>query len=128
MVWIPFRSRFDNLFQNGKPLWLKLIGCAFVGMFVVLTSMLRPDPGVPRGFDRNSSTLTLAALIGAAVGFLVGALLSLKDLIERRRVENRRMSPALRRLFASGWKSLLLWAVMVFVGTFLVTMIVVAFQ
>lgn len=107
-----WKQTFDELFQSDASVLLKMIGGAAVGGIGAILTLSRQD-------DELSVATQAIVLVGMALlGGLLGATLSLKDLIERRHQEGRSTPFVLRLLFGMGIVSLLLvWVPLVFLVT-----------
>lgn len=119
-MFIPFKSVWDETLQNARSLALKVGISVAATVFVVMGVML--EAAMQQG---GIAAIPLAAFAGASliavlVGCVVGAMLELKDVVERRCAAGQAVNPMLRAYF--GWRiwSLLLWFVTVIVVTILV--------
>ncbi|MEM6329513.1 MAG: hypothetical protein AAF790_04600 [Planctomycetota bacterium] len=115
---------FDDLFSEGKPVWLKIGGAAlFTPVFVVLAS-LRAMRRSGDGLHAGELALVVAGSI--AVGALLGGALAAKDVVARRMAAGQHVPWPLKLLLGSGALSLLVWFVLAITVTVAVTMLALA--
>jgi hypothetical protein len=121
MVRVPFSRELDELFQQDRRAWLKVLGGAFVGA-VLSWSMIRKQPIKDEGPFVVACMVILFALAGACAVLL----LSLKDIVRRRVDDGKPVNLVLRAYLALGTWSLLLWFFTVLIGTLVVTVAVLS--
>lgn len=126
-MFIPFKSFLDETLQNARSLALKVGISVAVTVFIVMGVML--EAAMQNG---GIAAIPLAAFAGAflsalLVGCVIGLVLELKDVVERRCAAGQAVHPIIRAYF--GWRiwSLLLWFVTVLVVTILVPALAVPF-
>ena len=113
---IPFHSEFDEVFRGDRSVWLKMVGCALVTVFVVLISMARMAARGARGIELTGRAIVAAALVAAGIGALIGLTLALKDVVERRRAGGLPVNPVLRLYLGMRTVSLVVWFFTALVG------------
>lgn len=122
---IPLVSTFDELFRGGTPVWLKIVVGAVATPILVLVCGLRANRRGGTGFPNDP--IIIAAIFGgsAIVGAVLGAALSLKDVVQSRLADGKPVAFPLRALFGFGiWSLLLVWVPGIIALTLVVTMLV----
>jgi hypothetical protein len=121
MVWIPFSGELDDLFQQDRRIWLKVLGGGFVGAIASLGGLRR----LP---EKDLAPVVVACLVTVFTIGGAGAVLalSLKDIVRRRIDDGKPVNVVLRAYLAGGVWSLLLWFITVLVGTLIVTLAVLS--
>lgn len=127
MAKVPFQREIEDLFASDKTIVLKLIGGAFVGVFLSLRMVMKDARAGDTSFSPTVRTVVLIG--GAIVGALVVLGLTLRDVVLRRVEAGQRVNPLLRAYFGkgNGCLMLVLWSVTVIFATFLVTMFTLNF-
>jgi hypothetical protein len=112
LMFFPFRRELDEAFSHDRSIWLKMAGCALVGILIAVYSLVR--------LNQNELTPTTAAIVIAVTGFggmVIGIFLSLKDVVTRRMENGEPVNWLLKVYFGLGGWSLLIWFVTIFGGT-----------
>ena len=117
-MFLPLKKELDEAFRSDRSIWVKLAGCAFVGLIAGILGVSHLDAK-----DRTTTAIVFALLAPTIVGAAAGVCLSLKDVVTRRQRNGERVSPVLRALFGWGIVSLVIWFAAVFVGVFIFLMI-----
>jgi len=105
----PFHNEFDELFRGNRSIWLKMAGAAAAtDLIVLLSGALNAQPG---GLGLGPGTIAIVLVVAAVAGAGFAILLSLKDIVARRRSAGRHVSWLLRLYFTDGVVSFMLWSV-----------------
>lgn len=114
----------EDIFTSDRSVWMKMAGGAAATplLLVVVLNKQRRRGGPAIDF---TSPTTLAMLAGSVVvGAILGALLTAKDVVQRRLEEGQQVSLPWTLLFGKGLISLLcVWFPLVILVTFVVTML-----
>lgn len=99
---IPGGSTFNDLFQSDRSIWIKVLGGAVATPIILVVLMLRAKRrggGAGANIDLTSPTM-LGVLMGSVVlGGALGALLTAKDVVQRRLVNSQPVAFPWRLLF-----------------------------
>src|SRR5262245_31181181 len=112
-MFFPFRRELDDAFSHDSSIWLKMAGCALVGILIAVYSLAKMDHK-----DLTPAGAAIVIAVVACGGMFVGILLSLKDVVARRIENGEPVSLVLRIYFGWGGGSLLIWFLTIFIGTF----------
>jgi hypothetical protein len=121
-------DELDEAFRSDRSIWLKLGGCGFVAVCVVITAMVRSHRRGNAGFALTTNNLAIAASVAASIGVFLGLVLSLKDVVERRLSDGRRIHPLLRLYLGSRKKSLVIWFFTIIVVVFIAAAVIDRFE
>ncbi len=120
---IPQATAFDDLFRGGASVWAKIGGAAIatpLTLFVITRRMAKRGEEVH--FD--SGTQIVILLLSVVVGAFIGASLSMKDIVERRKARKKRVPFFLDLLYGKGIISLLVfWAPFAIICTIATTIL-----
>ncbi|MEZ6051479.1 MAG: hypothetical protein R3C02_08850 [Planctomycetaceae bacterium] len=111
---VPFGSELEELFAGGSSGWLKIVGAAVTGPIVTILAF-------KRDLLKGQSPLLkdpflFAIVLGASflIGGLLGASLTLKDIVRDRMSQGQTVSLSMKLLFGWGiWSVLLVWTPMI---------------
>lgn len=121
---VPMGSTFQDLFAGGGSVWLKILGGAVCVPLVVFGALRRGNRRGGVGLPEDPTMLALILGLAAAVGAVLGALLSLKDVVQARLADNQPVAFPFRLMFGMGIRSLLVvWVPVAIVLTIIGTMI-----
>src|SRR4051812_9893248 len=106
-MWLPFRSKWEELLQGDHPLWFKLGIGAAVGALAAASMLLEIHRGPPRGELTILTTILIKlamVLLFAGLGALGVSVLTLKDAIQLKADRGDRLSYLTRLYFwKGGW-------------------------
>ena len=106
---VPFHRELDEVFQSDRSIWLKMSGCAFATVFVVITAIVRGIRDGRLNIRLSPPLIAGMAGISAASGALLALVLSLKDVVRRRVIRGEPVNPVLKIYFGMGLWSLVAW-------------------
>ena len=107
---LPGRSKFEELFKSGKSVWLKMLGGALAGGAASCIAIFRAH-GQNVGKE-GTEHFEIFFVIGAtALGAIVAAALSLKDVVRGRIAEGSKVNPILKLYFGMGCATMAVWGV-----------------
>lgn len=99
---IPGGSTFNDIFQSDRSIWIKILGGAVATPIILVVLMLRAKRrggGAGANIDLTSPTM-LGVLAGSVVlGGALGALLTAKDVVQRRLANSQPVAFPWRLLF-----------------------------
>ena len=121
---VPLGSSFNDLFSGGASVWLKIVGGAIATPVIVVVFALRSSRGGGRVLPNDPVLIAISLAACAVIGAVLGALLSLKDVVQTRLADGKPVSFALKLLFGFGlWSLLFVWFPVAIVVTLAVTIL-----
>ncbi len=106
---IPLGSSFNDLFSGGASVWMKILGAAVAVPVAVFVYGRKATRNSSSGPFSDSATLAMILIGSSAVGAFLGAALSMKDVVDRRRANGQPVAFPLRLLFGFGIFSIFAW-------------------
>ncbi len=123
---IPFRNEIDDLFRNGRSVWLKISAGAFVGLIVAIYARYRSyqegDVDIDLWFDIGMALFTIG------IGALGVIILLLKDVVSKRLNSGQRVSFLLRVYYGMGVISILVSITTIVLLTIVITLMYALFS
>lgn len=102
-------STFQDLCAEGPSIWLKIAGGALATPCAVLWGLARANRRGGVAMPSDPVVLAVVVVCSIAAGAVLGAALSLKDVVEARLQTEKPVALPLKLLFGLGFRSLLLW-------------------
>ncbi len=121
-MWIPFHDELDETFQSDRSIWVKIIGCSFATIFVVLVGTYRFHRDGDVKFDLTPGLIGLLGTGSAVLGAMIGLALSLKDTVEQRLERRDPVNPLLKLYFGGGTRCVVTWFFSVIFGGMVITL------
>lgn len=114
----------EDIFTSDKSVWLKMLGAALATPVLLVVVMKKAQKRGGPAFDLFSPTNLALLLSSTLVGAVLGALLTAKDVVQRRMKSGESVSLPWVLMFGKGLISLLLvWFPLVIGVTLAVTML-----
>ena len=118
-------STLGELMALGPAIWIRIAGGALAAPIAVVWGYARARRRGAFQGPLNPVVAGVVLVITLLAGAVLGAALSLKDVVEERLAAGRPVALPLKLLFGLGMKSLLIWIPIAIFGTLVVTLMTV---
>jgi hypothetical protein len=107
---IPWTSTLNDLFSGGASVWFKIGGAAVATPLIAFFSALRAERSEDMHHPRDPWLMATIFICLTVAGAVLGAALSLKDIVQARMTAGRPVAFPLKLFFGFGiWSLLLVW-------------------
>jgi hypothetical protein len=125
-----FASTTGDVNKIDSTIWIKILVGAIAAPVVVAVGGMR---AIARGADNDIGLTPFVAILvlmgSSIIGASLGALLALKDRVDKQVLAGHSVSTPLRLLFGYGlWSLLAVWFPLVIVGTLVITTLILTIR